>query len=221
MTEDETATPATPDDPPPAPLLDTDAVARVGEQYTECRDAIRHRASFRFRNLRGHTLEEAVAEVEAFAWYEFLKLTARGDDPTAWVSTIVDFAAGRYKEGRRFAGKVHVQDALSGEGSKRRSQFAASLPLGDQDKVAAEVRKALASRAPGPAAEAIVKADYEEWLDTLTGKERVLAEGLSAGYNLTEVAQQQGVSKAATQDMRKTLARKWRARDGYDTDRDR
>jgi FixJ family two-component response regulator len=95
------------------------------------------------------------------------------------------------------------------------------LPLGDKDRVPAEVRRALAHRAPGPAAEAILKADYESWLDGLTPKERVLAERLEAGFNLTEIAQQQGVSKSATQAMRRTLAKKWSACDGYGRGSDR
>jgi hypothetical protein len=209
------------EDGPDTAVLDADASARVGEQYARCRGAIRHRASFKVRHLRGHARQEALAEIEAFAWYAFLRLAARGDDPAGWVSTVVDFAAGRYKEGRRFAGRVPLQDALSEEGRRRRGQLVASLPLGDGDKVPAEVRAALRHRAPGPAAEAILRADWEEFQKTLTARERALVGGLEAGMNLTEIAQQQGVSKAATQDMRRTVARKWAARGGYQDTMDR
>src|SRR6476620_5731120 len=82
--------PATAEEAPDAALLDADVVAHVGEQYARCRETIRRRASFKVRYLRGHAREEAIAEIEAFSWYEFLKLTARGDDPAAWVSSIVD-----------------------------------------------------------------------------------------------------------------------------------
>ncbi len=59
------------------------------------------------------------------------------------------------------------------------------------------------------AAEAILNADYEAFLETLTDKERELTESLRSGLNMSDVARMRGTSNAAVQDMRKTVARKW------------
>lgn len=204
--------PPSPDRGEPA----ADLIAAAGKAFTDHEARIRKRASFRFRHLQANDREDAVAEVEAFAWYEFLTLTARGDDPSSWVSPIVDYAVGRYNEGRRFAGRVPVQDVLSDQGQRRRGQFATSLPLGDDDRVAQEVRDSLRHCAAGPAEEAILSADYEAFLATVTDKERSLAETLRSGLSMADVARACGISNAAVQDMRKTLASKWAARAGYE-----
>ena len=122
---------------------------------------------------------------------------------------IVDFAARRVRAGRRFAGKVPVQDALSADARRRHDYFVTSLPHADDDEVASEVRDALAGHAASPADEAICKADYESWLASLSERQREVALGLASGLNMTEVAQQRGVSKASVQQVRATLSDRW------------
>jgi FixJ family two-component response regulator len=72
---------------------------------------------------------------------------------------------------------------------------------------------------PGPAEEAAFHLDYADWLATLSDKQRTVAEDLASGLNMSEVAARRGVSHAAVQDMRKTLARKWEEHEGGDKER--
>ena len=62
----------------------------------------------------------------------------------------------------------------------------------------------------------ILNTDYEAFLDSLSPKQREIAEALEAGMDLTEIAAERGVSKSAVQDCRKTIARKWTEREGYE-----
>ena len=175
-----------------------------------CRKSTRLARAFHHR-LRGDTLDDAVSETAAFTWTAFLKLAAQGRDPVPLTGSIVDFAARRVRAGRRFAGKVPVQDALSADARKRHDYFVTALPHGDDDEVAAEIRDALGQGSVSPADEAICRADYQAWLQSLSATQKAVAEGLASGLNLTDVAQERGVSKASVQQVRNRLAERWDA----------
>lgn len=128
-----------------------------------------------------------MAETEAFAWKAFRDLLAQGRDPVPLPGKITEFAAGRVRCGTRFAGKVRVRDALSPESRRRHGYSVTSLPQGDDDQVADEVRDALGVRGPSPAAEAITHVDFEAWLDGMNDKYRAVALGLACGFNQREV----------------------------------
>jgi hypothetical protein len=126
-------------------------------------------------------------------------------------NSITDFAAGHVRSGRRIAGKVPLRDALSSDSQQRHDYQITFLPHADDEAVAGEVRDALAHRVPGPAEEAIFNLDYEAWLDSLTQTQRQVARDLQAGLNLTEIAQQRGVSRAAVQQVASRLRQSYEA----------
>jgi hypothetical protein len=200
-----------PDEDVPAP----DTILQADEAFTRRYCDIEALAQKQHWRLRGHLKEEAVQETLAFTMKAFRSLAARGSDPEELLPSVVRFAAKRWYAEHRFAGKVHEHDALASKERRRAGHFVTPLPHSDDDKVAREVRDALRHRAADPAEEAITNLDWQEFLKSATPKQRGLVDGLQAGLNLTEIAEQQGVTKAAVSDMRNTMAKKWAARDGY------
>jgi DNA-binding NarL/FixJ family response regulator len=116
---------------------------------------------------------------------------------------MVRFAAGHVRAGK-LLGRSESRDVLSRFACEE-GHCVTALPGSCHE----DAPNTLASRIPGPAAEAITAMDWKAFLDTLTPKERALADGLAEGSRMAEIAQQRGVSKAAVGDMRNTLARKW------------
>jgi hypothetical protein len=195
--------PSAPDDlrPDTADRLDPETLARADDAFTAAVETIRNKAGFYFRHLPADQREDAVAETEAFALKGFRILMAQGRDPAPLAGKIAEFAARRVRFGTRFAGKVPVRDVLSADSRRRHGYHVTSLPHGDEDPVAAEVRDALGRGGPSPAEEAVTRLDYEAWLDGLDEKYRAVAEGLASGLNQSEVAQRRGVSKGRVQQM--------------------
>ncbi len=207
----------------PAPTHAADetssADARAQAAYTRALPTIRKLAHRFHRRLYGEWLDEAVAETEAFVWKAFRDLTARGRDPVPLTAKIVDFAARRVRAGNRFAGKVSVRDALSAEARQRHGYFVTALPQAEDEAVAPDVHDGLRHRGPSPADEAICKIDYEAWLDSLSARQREVAEGLASHLNVSEVARRDGVSKASVQQVRDRLSRQWDEFHGQSKDR--
>jgi hypothetical protein len=167
-----TDTPAADKPTPPSTVdrLDPQTLARARAAFTEALPKIRALAHTFHRGLHGDLHDEAVAETEAFAWKAFRDLMARGRDPVPLPGKITEFAAGRARCGTRFAGKVRVRDALSPESRRRHGYSVTSLPQGDDDQVADEVRDALGVRGPSHAEEAIPPVDFEACLDGMNEK---------------------------------------------------
>jgi DNA-directed RNA polymerase specialized sigma24 family protein len=207
--------PATMDGPLPKPT-DDPLVAKADALFIEHYDRIHDLAVKQHWRLHGHTKDEAIQETLAFTMKAFRDLTQRGADPEMLLPNVVRFAGKRWYDHARFAGNLSAKDALSRKGRRRNGHFVTSLPHSDEDEVAGEVRDAMRARAAGPAEQAILKADYEAFLDSLPPKQRKVTEALEAGLSMSEIAEQRGVSNAAVQDCRKTVARKWTERQGYE-----
>jgi RNA polymerase sigma factor (sigma-70 family) len=208
MPEDNTAKSRKPTDDP--------LVAEADALFVKHYDRIRHLAAKQHRRLYGHTKDEAIQETLAFTMKAFRDLTQRGADPEALLANVVRFASQRWYDHARFAGNLSAKDVLSRKGRGKNGHFVTSLAHSEDEEVAAEVRDAMRSRGAGPAEQAIVNADYEAFLDSLSPKQREITEALETGMNLPEIAEQRGVSASAVQDCRKTIARKWTERAGYE-----
>ena len=178
--------------------------ARFLEQYPR----IHQLASFQHRRLHGDPRDEAIAETIARTWKAYLEKALSGLDPTLLLKSMVHYAALHVRAEKRIAG-TYTGDVMSRANRTQHNYQIAQLPTSDDEETAGEVRKALRLRGTNPAEQAILNVDYEAFVATLTDKERGVMESLKAGLNLSDIARQRGISHAAVQDMRKTLARKW------------
>jgi hypothetical protein len=196
-------------EPSPPTLSAEDVIGQAQRAYTQAAPDIRRLAHYFHRRLRGELHKEAVAETEAFVWVAFLKLIEEGRDPLSTIPTIVDFEGRRVRELRRFAGKVHAQDALSQESRQRDGYLVTSLSRPEKE-VAPEVRSAMRHRSPGPAEVAIANADWEAFLKSLPDdRYRDLARGLVDGYTLKEIAARRGVSAESVRQLTDRLQQKY------------
>ena len=140
-------------------------------------------------------------------------MALKGGDPDSLVGPIVQYSAKHVRAGKLIGG-YPVNDVMSRFSHQAGGHFVTTLPNSEEEAAAAEVHDALWDRCPGPAEEAACRVDYADWLARLSEKQRAVAEGLASGFNVSETAKRRGVSRAAVQDIRKTLARKWDEHEG-------
>jgi hypothetical protein len=178
--------------------------ARFAEQF----ERIHRLASFQHRGLYGDRRDDAIAETIARTWKAYRDKALAGEDTVPLLGKMVMYAALHVRAENRLAGKKSG-DVLSRITSDVHDYHVTSLPHSDDEEVAGEVRDALADHVTGPAEEGTFNADYEAFLKSLTEKERDLTELLRSGLTMSDIARLKGVSNAAVQDMRKTVARKW------------
>lgn len=159
---------------------ESETIARAKALFEERYPDIERFANLQHRRLHGHMREDAVAETVGWTWKMFRAKVAEGVDPLPILHQMIRYAAGHVRAGK-----------LLGRNSSRSP---AATSLSTEEGV-----RDLHHRVPGPAAEAICELDFQDWLRGLSDTQRGVAEGLVAGNNLTEIAEQKGVSKAAVQ----------------------
>ena len=151
--------------------------------------------------------EDAVAEVVALSWRAYQDLALRGQDVVRLLGKIVEFAAKRVRCGRGLTNINPARDVLSQVARFTHRHVISTLPTGD-DETAPEVIEALRDHR-SPADQAVMRTDYEAWIERLDDYRRDVAEKLASGLNTADVAKTRGVSRARIAQIRVQLIREW------------
>jgi DNA-directed RNA polymerase specialized sigma24 family protein len=203
---------------PSAPPGSPATLADTQQRFAEALPEVQRLATLQHRRLSGAQQEDAVAETVALAWKNYQRLALSGRDPQPLLPSIVRYAAGHVRAGK-LLGRNEPRDVLSRLSREQGGYSVGHLPQADGEPAAAEIRDALRSRSSGPAAEAIARLDWQAFLQTLSPTQRQVAEGLAEGLNLSDIASQRGVSKAAVQQAVARLRRDYDAFRGADRSR--
>lgn len=183
---------------PETAAVDPETLTTIQQAFLEALPRIQRVARFRLRHLCGEAKEEALQEVIALSWQAYRSLSLQGRNVTPLVGKIAEYSARRVRCGRLFV-STKLRDALSP--IPRREAIMDGTPdlldeLSDR-------------RAPSPADEAILRIDVEEWLNTLDGIQRQVAEELAGGMNTTDVARKHHVTRTRIWQRREDLKETW------------
>jgi DNA-binding CsgD family transcriptional regulator len=196
---------------PAVPAETAPDIEQVKQRFTELYPRVLKMASYQHRRLHGHLRDDAVADTVAMAWRYYRNMALKGGDADRLLGTIVSYSAKHTRAGRKVGASPRSDDVLARSGQCR----VAPLPHSEKEITSGRVYAALEAKGDDPAEKAVCNADFEALLETLSPKERELAKSLQSGLNMNDVARQRGVSHTAIYDLRRTLARKWAARQGY------
>lgn len=159
-----------------------------------------------FRGIRcGDKRADQVAETIALAWKWFVRLEDRGKDSTQFASVIATYAAKAVRCGRRVAGMEKSKDMMNSRMQQRHGFRLEKLP---------EARNPLADAltdntvTPPPDAAAF-RVDFPDWLDSLSERDRRLAEKLMMGERTQEAARRFGMSQTRVSQLRRELCEDW------------
>jgi hypothetical protein len=167
------------------------------------------------------------AETVALCWKWFVRLAEQGKDATEFVSALAGYATRAVRSGRRLCGQLRANDVFS-EVAQRQYGFTVQ-PLPSSTTPSWEVRHSR-SHSPGhfnayeerlrdstvtpPPEAAAFRIDFPQFLQSLTDRDRRLAEYLSLGHQAAKAAGQFGLSPGRVTQLRQRWCQEWRAFQG-------
>lgn len=180
-----------------------------------------------FRDRNEVDREEAVAEALAAAFESYVALKQRGQDPVQeFPSVMARFAVLHVKGDRHVGGRSSSRDVLSRKAQWKHAFRVESLPSphtshqhlysevnGQRRQDAFEERLQESRKTPIPDLVAI-RVDFRDFLQTLTPRDRELAEFLSLGHSAKAATETFKLSQGRVTQLRQQWHREWLAFQG-------
>jgi hypothetical protein len=170
---------------------------------------IRRQAAYQLRRLPRNERAEAIQEVVASAFVNYVGLVERGKVDLAYAGPLARYGACRYLAGRRVGNPMNGHDITSdycrqkkGLSLKQLARF--DEPTGEWGELVVEDRYA------GPAEVATTRVDFAAWLESLPKRTRCVAETLATGEATSHVARIFGLTPGRVSQLRRELYDAWR-----------
>jgi hypothetical protein len=165
--------------------------------------------------------EDFVCEAVALAWRSFVRLAQRGKDATQFPSALATGVVRAVRSGRRLAGQERSRDVMSAAAQRRHGfrveellppsaayERLKSEPLGQRLHDAFEER--LRDNTLTPVIDQVVfRLDFQDWLGTLTARNRRVVDHLMAGEGTGDVARKFGLSPGRVSQLRRQFEDGW------------
>lgn len=181
---------------------------RRHDQFVSMLPAIRRYASGQFRHQGREARSELVAEAVGLAFVMFVHLVRRGRAELAYPTPLARYAVRQVRDGRRVGCRLNISDITSRHCRKRKQVRIERLDRYDRHKGA--WREAIVEDHRTPVADqAAFRCDFPSWLESLSVRDRKVAEALSAGESTGRVARTFRISSARISQLRRELHKKW------------
>jgi len=152
------------------------------------------------RSIRGERAADAIAA----AFVAFARLNELGKETLAYPTALARYAVRRVRSGRSIGTKQNSLDVLSAV-AQRRHAFS-TIQFDPETHICSEL---IVDRKCDPAAEAICRIDFGDWLGSLCRLKRRIAVALACGTSTNETAEQFRLSAARISQVRRELASSW------------
>jgi hypothetical protein len=189
---------------------------------------IEQHAMIYFRDIRcADTRADKVAETIALAWKSFVGLARRGKNAAEFPSALAAFAARAVRSGRRVCGQDKAHDVMSPRAQQQHGFKVETLAIATRLPYEASssamcgrrwlevyeerLRDNVVTPVPDQAA---FRADFPDFLGTLSERERGLAEFLALGNSADMAARTFGVSPGRVTQIRRRMCRDWQVMQG-------
>lgn len=183
------------------------------EHFLSMLPGIRHMATFAFRHLPRERREEAVQDVEGYAWATYARLVALGKQDLAYPTPLARIGIQQFHDDRQLGTAQNLREVTSrrcqrANGLRVQSLHRWDASAGRWGEVVVEDRRAR------PDEIAATRLDFRAWLDSLPSRKRRVAETLASGERPSVVAEQFGLSRGRISQLRRELAQAWRTFQG-------
>jgi hypothetical protein len=173
---------------------------RRNDKFLKLLPAVREQAEYAFRGVPVDAREELIQEVVAQAYALFVRLAQRRKLALVFATPLARFAVGKVRAGRRLGSRSNCRDVTSPRDGVAKGFTIERL----------EWREVLVEdRTAGPAQIAETRIDFADWLETLSTRDRRLAETLARGETTGRVARVFRVSAARVSQLRRELCANW------------
>jgi DNA-directed RNA polymerase specialized sigma24 family protein len=177
-------------------------------RFLELLPSIQRHAKIRFRNLTPELRDELVQETIARALLDFVRLVERNKEHVACAGPLARFAVAQVQQGRRVGGRRNVRDVTSEYCRNRKAVMLESLNRYDEDSGNRQ-DLVVEDRNAGPAEVAATRLDVGDWLQTLTSRNRRLAERLAIGASTNGTARTFGITPGRVAQLRRQFHDEW------------
>src|SRR5450432_11871 len=169
---------------------------------------IRRRAAYHLRHVSKKDRAEAVQEVVACAYVNYVRLIERGKSDLAYAGPLARYAACQYLGGRRVGSRMNCHDISSAYCQRRSGIMVEQLdrfdaPTSEWEQLVVEDRHST------PAEVATTRIDFRAWLESLPVRTRHVAETLATGEATGRVARIFGCSASRVSQLRRELYDAW------------
>ena len=200
---------------PSMPVADRHAptrAARCRREFEEALPRIQAHAEVVFRFVRCvHRRAENIAETIALAWKWWLRLRARGKNPTEFVSAIAGYATRAAKSGRRLCGHEKAKDVLSPVAQRKQGFAVSSLPCYSTLSVN-PFAEALQDNMQTPVDEQVAfRCDFPAWLITHCDRNRRIIVDLMSGDRTLDISRKHGTTAGRVSQLRREFHHDWHA----------
>lgn len=177
---------------------------------------IQESASVAFRHLTPEAQQEAVQDVTVGALVAFVRLVSLGKAHLAFPTVLARFGVAQFRSGRRVASPLNGSDVLSPYAQRQKKFGVTHLHhyCRRQNELLVENGRTT------PADVATMRIDFAEWLESLSRRQRRIANLLASGETTGGAAKQLRVSPGRISQIRRELEQSWQAFQGecFDSD---
>jgi hypothetical protein len=170
--------------------------------------AIRRYAHVCFRRLPAAAREEAITEVLADAFVLYARLNSLGKPHLAYATALARYGVGHFREGRRVGGQSNANDVMSERCLRRNGIVVRSLRQRDEStgnwrEIVVEDRHSTPGEIAG------LRIDFANWLESLSTRDRQIAETLARGETTASAARMFQISAGRVSQLRRDLCQNW------------
>jgi hypothetical protein len=169
---------------------------------------IRRQAAFYLRHVSKKERADAIQEVVASAFVNYVGLIERGKAELAYAGPLARYGACQYRAGRRVGNRMNGDDISSDYCQRRKRIVVEQLDRFD-DPTSEWEQLVVEDRHSTPADVASTRIDFRAWLESLPVRRRHIAEILATGEATSQVARMFGVSPARISQFRRELNDAW------------
>jgi hypothetical protein len=177
---------------------------------------IRRQAAYHLRRLPTEERAEAVQEVVANTFVNYVHLIERGKADLAFAGPLARYAACQYLHGRRVGSSMNCNDVMSDYCRQKKDLSLEQLDrideaTGEWEELIVEDRHST------PADVATTRIDFGAWLESLPERTRHVAETLATGEATSHVARMFDCSASRISQLRRELFNAWQGFQGEGT----
>ncbi len=185
-------------------------IARCGQEFEQALPRIRLHARVYFRSVAcSHRKADLIAETVALSFKWWLRLRARGNDPTQFVSAIAAFAARAAKSGRRVCGHERAKDVLSPFAQQRHGFSVGKLPDFETLLGNALFEALHDNTVTPPDEQCAFRIDFPCWFAGYDERRRRIMQAMMTGERTQRLAQVFSMSQGRVSQLRREFKEDW------------
>jgi hypothetical protein len=166
-------------------------------------------AGYAFRRHRFDEREERIAEAVAWTWALFVRVQRRGKNPSDFPTALAKFAIKYVRSGRLLGQSRNSKELYTARSTSENRVGLVSLDELEPQSRTPWKEILVESRAFSPADAAAARIDVNAWLNSLSRRDRRLAERLATGERTGRIARAFGLSPARISQLRDEFRRSW------------